>query len=303
MKMMREVRTVEGEGKSLESYLEAFTFTGGSLLVIEAEVETCLDKCKPVNNHHCCGWSNLVLKLFQVQCQVANGRSDDDLETVISYGRRRRRRRRAIVTDIEQAEKGDVLSMTMLSKSLLIRPRNQTPWTNDSIQPSPHSSGSLIDQNRKASFAASTHSSLDQTKRHKSPPDTWQSKAKSQSIIVTKEQRSLLERPSAAAAAFPYLRLAISNKRYVCFEPMNLFIICLLSFCIQGFLFSLLFYVIIRRQLINCNTKKQLRNSASTLPLTSCHNTPVSGYRVGTGANPYNFMRWFYPPWFSNSCI
>lgn len=50
MKMMREVRTLT-DSKSLESYLEAFTFTGGSLLVIEAEVETCLDKCRPVRNY------------------------------------------------------------------------------------------------------------------------------------------------------------------------------------------------------------------------------------------------------------
>ena len=51
MKMMREVRTVGLSSKSLESYLEAFIFTGGSLLVIEAEVETCLDKCKPVRHY------------------------------------------------------------------------------------------------------------------------------------------------------------------------------------------------------------------------------------------------------------
>lgn len=47
--MLREMRTLDDHSKSLESYFEAFTFTGGSLMVIEAEVETCLDKCKPVS--------------------------------------------------------------------------------------------------------------------------------------------------------------------------------------------------------------------------------------------------------------
>lgn len=45
---MREVRLLNENRKALESYLEAFTFTGGSLLVIQVEVETCLDRCKPV---------------------------------------------------------------------------------------------------------------------------------------------------------------------------------------------------------------------------------------------------------------
>ena len=48
MKMMREVRLLNENRKTLESYLEAFTFTGGSILIIQVEVETCLDKCKPV---------------------------------------------------------------------------------------------------------------------------------------------------------------------------------------------------------------------------------------------------------------
>lgn len=46
--MMREVRTLDKESKSLESYLEAFSFTGSSTLELEAEVETCLDRCRPV---------------------------------------------------------------------------------------------------------------------------------------------------------------------------------------------------------------------------------------------------------------
>lgn len=46
---MREVRTIDDSSKSLESYFEAFSFTGSSTLNLEAEVETCLDRCRPVS--------------------------------------------------------------------------------------------------------------------------------------------------------------------------------------------------------------------------------------------------------------
>jgi hypothetical protein len=75
-KLMREMRTLDGGSKQLESYFEAFSFTGSPHLSLEAEVETCLDTCRPV------------------QCQVAAVRSEemDDLETVVSFGKRRRKR-------------------------------------------------------------------------------------------------------------------------------------------------------------------------------------------------------------------
>nr|XP_046914659.1 uncharacterized protein LOC124495350 isoform X2 [Dermatophagoides farinae] len=115
MRMMREVRLFNENGKTLESYLEAFTFTGGSILVIQVEVETCLDKCKPV------------------QCQVANGRSYPGVEMVTSYGRRKRRSASMNGDydddddggDDDQTEIGDVVSMTKLSKSLLIRKKRE----------------------------------------------------------------------------------------------------------------------------------------------------------------------------------
>lgn len=47
--MMREIRTIDSQSKSLESYLEAFAFTGSSTLELEAEVVTCLESCKPVS--------------------------------------------------------------------------------------------------------------------------------------------------------------------------------------------------------------------------------------------------------------
>lgn len=54
VKMMKEVRRVDGGGrKALESYLEAFSFTGSNLLSIETEVETCINSCKPVSIKFC----------------------------------------------------------------------------------------------------------------------------------------------------------------------------------------------------------------------------------------------------------
>ena len=92
-KLMREMRTLGGGSKQLESYFEAFSFTGSSHLNLEAEVETCLDTCRPV------------------QCQIANARSDDDYETVTSFGRRRRRRKR----------ESNVLGTKKLSQSLIVK--------------------------------------------------------------------------------------------------------------------------------------------------------------------------------------
>lgn len=77
-KLMKEVRLLDETSKSLESSFEAFSFTGSNYLTLQAEVETCLDVCKPV---HC--------SFF--------GRSDDEesdsgghVNGTVSYGRRRR---------------------------------------------------------------------------------------------------------------------------------------------------------------------------------------------------------------------
>ncbi|XP_074595259.1 uncharacterized protein LOC141850520 [Brevipalpus obovatus] len=91
-KLMREVRTLDHQ-KALESEFEAFSFTGSSSLELEAEVETCLDRCRPV------------------QCRLASGRSeDDDFEVVVSYGRRRR----------SAGSYGEALDTRFLSKSVTI---------------------------------------------------------------------------------------------------------------------------------------------------------------------------------------
>ncbi|XP_015913359.1 uncharacterized protein [Parasteatoda tepidariorum] len=91
VKMMREVRTIEPQSKSLEGYLEAFTFTGSTTLELEAEVETCLEHCKPV------------------LCQIPTGRRDDDIETVSSFGRKKR-----------DVDSDDVLSTVTLTKTVAV---------------------------------------------------------------------------------------------------------------------------------------------------------------------------------------
>ncbi|GFQ99269.1 uncharacterized protein TNCT_265771 [Trichonephila clavata] len=93
VKMMREVRTIEPQSKSLEGYLEAFTFTGSSMLELEAEVETCLEFCKPV------------------LCQIPTGRREDDTETVSSFGRKKR----------ESGAAEEVLSSVTLSRSVAVQ--------------------------------------------------------------------------------------------------------------------------------------------------------------------------------------
>lgn len=95
-KMMREIRTIDSQSKSLESYLEAFAFTGSSTLELEAEVVTCLESCKPV------------------LCQIPTGRREDDIETVTSFGRRRRS-----LAD-EGTSEEDELRRTTLSKKVSI---------------------------------------------------------------------------------------------------------------------------------------------------------------------------------------
>ncbi|XP_022257286.1 uncharacterized protein LOC111089311 [Limulus polyphemus] len=95
VKMMREVRKLDKSSKSLESYLEAFTFTGSSVLELEADVETCLENCQPV------------------LCNIPTGRSEDDLETVYSYGRKKR--------EATEGSYGEVLSTMKLAKSLAVK--------------------------------------------------------------------------------------------------------------------------------------------------------------------------------------
>lgn len=187
-----------------------------------------------------------------------------------SYGRRRRR---AIVTDIEQAEKGDVLSMTMLSKSLLIRPRNRAATTEEFSDHSIHPANFSIPSTKTEESSISP--TVSSTKNAKQKVNSrWQTKqSKSQSIILNERQKASFD------SSLPYLKMTFTDKDYVCFEHLNLFIIGMVAFCIQGFFFSLLFYIIIRIKLGNCRD----RSLSSHMPM--CNN---QWYRTD---NSYNFMR------------
>lgn len=46
--LMREVKRISTKTKQLESYFEAFSFTNSNVLVLEGEIETCLNNCLPV---------------------------------------------------------------------------------------------------------------------------------------------------------------------------------------------------------------------------------------------------------------
>ena len=168
-----------------------------------------------------------------MQCQVATGRSNDHLEMVTSYGRRRRRR--SIVTDVDQAEKGDILSMTMLSKSLLIRPHGS-----DITTKTPQWDSEL---------------SSKQTTRHKSTagnPNTHHAKEKLRSKMRPLGTTSDSKKSHLALSSFRFLS---SDKDFICFEPINLLLICALSFCVQGIVFSLLFYVLLRSKSVSCQPR------------------------------------------------
>ena len=181
-----------------------------------------------------------------MQCQVATGRSDDYLETVTSYGRRRRR---SVVTDMEQAEKGDILSMTMLSKSILVHPHatisagSSSDWIKFKEEPFSKTNITVI----KSTLSKSGKGSTDES-------DDYRRGTSQTSKISTLYRQALSERKKERNfSGTDYVRVSISNHQgYICFEPLNLFIICALSFCVQGIIFLLLFYVILRSTAIVC---------------------------------------------------
>lgn len=115
-RMMREVRLIDESTKSLESVFEAFAFTGSNVLQLEAEVETCLDKCQAV------------------RCTHSSIRSEDG-EDSVSYGRRRRRRSSSDTSTVQIKTKdgilvqaGDVLRKQTIAKKIKIRdPQSSRP--------------------------------------------------------------------------------------------------------------------------------------------------------------------------------
>lgn len=104
-RMMREVRRIDDNTKSLESVFEAFAFTGSNVLQLEAEVETCLDKCQAV------------------RCQHPSIRSEDGEES-LSFGRRRRSPDPTVEIKTKDGvliHAGDVLRKQTIAKKIKIR--------------------------------------------------------------------------------------------------------------------------------------------------------------------------------------
>lgn len=192
---MREVRTIEAT-KSLESYFEAFSFTGSQTLELEAEVETCLDRCRPV------------------QCQVASGRSEDDYETVASFGRRRRRS----LVDPGKATRGDIVQDQFLRKALVI----VSPATTSSKPPVSVTTNSSSPQvaHKVAAKVAKVKPAL----KRQSVNGTWKGKS---------ERKASGKYKPTASSLFAY---QVDSLGYFCFEPNTLTTISGVTLITQAFL-------------------------------------------------------------------
>ena len=175
-----------------------------------------------------------------MQCQIATGRSNDNIETLISYGRRRRRR--SITTDIDQAEDGDILSMTMLSKSLLIRATRST--TNDD------------NENKSKSTTIPDGFNL-------KPPIHRSHRFKSNSI---QRQSSLVQTTLSSSPTSAY-RSTITKTKHICFEPSGLLLIGLLIFGIQGIAFTIILLFVRRKVINDCRQKmfNPMNSSSSSI--------------------------------------
>lgn len=216
-------------------------------------------------------------------CQVATGRSNDQPEVVTSYGRRRRR---STMTGAEQAERGDVLSMTMLTKSLVILPRH------DELS----SSSSQSDFYSRA---------LSEPSDQSSPPPTLRKFSSSLGIrspVKPSHFEKLRDRKKAAQYAGVHkksttdlststvaMHMASSEKDLICFEPLNLLLICTISFCVQALVFSAIFCVLMR--------SRSMFLSSSSSSSSSCRQpqlVPTSNSRLYPLAQQYSFMHWHH---------
>ncbi len=177
-----------------------------------------------------------------MQCQVATGRSEDHLEIVTSYGRRRRRRR-SFASDGEQAERGDVLSMTMLTKSLVILPR--------------HDELSSTSSQMSDFYNRALNRLTDQSLPPPQPPlrKTASIGSSQRSSQKSSHFEKLRDRNKAAQHAGVHkkstdtavaMHMSSTEKDLICFEPLNLLLICTISFCVQALVFSAIFFVLLR---------------------------------------------------------
>lgn len=199
-----------------------------------------------------------MFTFVQVLCKVAVGRSHDDEEIVTSYGRRRRRS--ANPRMMGDNEEGDILSMTMLTKSLIIKPQKQNVPSFGDVQstqpPRPSSISTPADAaNKRAPSKKVLHHHMNN-----------KTKANRPTIVSVNHQSKEFNSPSAINLdekqkksfdlVSTYFKVHIGDKGYFCFDPVNLFVLCCFMFCLQGFIFSLIFYFLIRIKLISYRNKQ-----------------------------------------------
>lgn len=191
---------------------------------------------------------------------MATGRSEDIPEVVTSYGRRRRSASPAL----DSAETGDVLSMTMLSKSLLIRSaRNHTLATDKLLG---HQSWSLplasVMPRQLGTPPPKAHKNLIKPKNGKQregPVLRHASTSPTPSIIINESHKSSL------ASSPPYLRISIADKDFICFDLFNLAVLFVFLFCTQALVFSLVFHILLRNKVARTKDIRIKDKSANQL--------------------------------------
>lgn len=213
-------------------------------------------------------------------CQVATGRSNDQPEVVTSYGRRRRR---STMTGSEQAERGDVLSMTMLTKSLVILPRH------DELS----SSSSQSDfYSRALSEPAGQSSPLPTLQKSSSPLGIRSSPVKPSHFEKLRDRKKAAQYAGVhkksttdLSTSTVAMHMASSEKDLICFEPLNLLLICTISFCVQALVFSAIFCVLMRSRSMFLSS-----SSSSSFSCRQPQLVPTSNSRLYPLAQQYSFM-------------
>lgn len=251
-RLMREVRTLDESSKSLESVFEAFSFTGSNQLELQAEVETCLDRCRPV---HC-----QVRSSGGTYISPQSARSEDEeYESVTSYGRRRRRRRR--FADVSDAIEGDVLRIETIARKITITQddKNKSGNFNHSL---PEISSSDEESNLipTSLFLTGSHGNLSvsssSTQTTPSDGNRTTIKATSRRTPPIKVQRTqqILSRgknPSSPPPPAPSLPSSeeydVQESGQLCFDPLSIMTIVVFCIFLQMVLFSITFAFLSRR--------------------------------------------------------
>lgn len=250
-KLMREVRTLDESSKSLESVFEAFSFTGSNQLELQAEVETCLDRCRPV---HC-----QVRSSGTTYVSPQSARSEDEeYESVTSYGRRRRRRR---FVDVSDAIEGDILRIETIARKITITQddKNKSGDFNHSL---PEISSSDEESNLipTSLFLTGSHGNLSasssstQTTPFDGNRTTIKATSRRTPPIKVQRTQQILSRgrnPSSPPPPAPSLPSSeeydVQESGQLCFDPLSIMTIVVSCIFLQMVLFSVTFAFLSRR--------------------------------------------------------